>query len=269
MFVSLSDSKELIPILSSKLGVDYDKFCVSFFRRRLSYSCEILNIKRKQQLVDMLEQPSFCDQLLYHMTVPGSEMFRDPGFWRSLRLLLGQKDAGKNLKVLFPDASGSEDLYSFVILAQQMGIRDKIDILVQHPSRLVVEEIKSGVVSAKSIKTNLSNFERLETKDDFESFFADAEKDYLINPTLLSNVRFEQKWFASNDTKGLYDLIFFRNSGLVLSKSFHEHCCSQLIGQLTTGGVLTIGVQENLSDELLQEVTCVNADERIFEKPIV
>ncbi len=269
MFVSISDSKEFAQLLSSKSGIDFSQFSVPFFRRRLSFVCESLNIKRKQQFIEAVEQPQQCENILFQMAVPVSEMFRDPGFWRTMRTIIAQKNSGDRLRVWFPDATSCDELYSFIIMAEQMGIRKVIDIYVQYPNRLVVDDIKRGVLPAKSIKTNLSNFERLETKDSFESFFCDTEKDYILKPHLLDNIVFIEEWFVNFQPEGLFDIIFFRNSGLTLNKSFQEQCNIILVDKLAVGGFLTIGIKENLSENVLECVKCINTEERIFEKPLV
>lgn len=269
MFVSLSDARELALLMREKLSVDFVNYSMPFFRRRLAYACERLNIRKTQQLVELLDQNDFCRQFVFHMTVPVSEMFRDPGFWRALRHILLHRDMHCGMKVWFPDSSSGEELYSFLIMLNQMGLTGQVDVLVQHPSSIIIDEMRKGFLPSKSIKTNLSNFERIETKDDFESFFNVVDKNYYLRSELLSNVVFSNHYFVDSKVDDCFDLIFFRNSGLVLNKSHQDFCCDLLIDRLKSRGLFAIGIQENISDSAMEKLNCVNGEEKIFEKQMI
>ena len=269
MFVSLSDARELALLMRKKLSVDFVNYSMPFFRRRLAYACERLNIRKNQQLIDLLQQDEFAQQLLYHMTVPVSEMFRDPGFWRALRHILAHRDMTDGMKVWFPDSSSGEELYSFLIMIYQMGLSSSVEIVVNHPCALVIEDTRKGFLPSKSIKTNLSNFERIETKDDFESFFHVVDKNYYLRSELMTNVDFSNQFFVDAPEVDRYDLIFFRNSGLILNRSYQDFCCDRLISRLKSKGLFVLGIQENLADEALQRLNCVNGEEKIFEKQMI
>lgn len=269
MFVSLSDAKDLALLMREKISVDFVNYSIPFFRRRLAYACERLNIRKTQQLVDMMEQVDFCSQLAFHMSVPVSEMFRDPGFWRALRHILAHRDLKDGMRVWFPDSSSGEELYSFLILIEQMGLLHAFEIYVNHPSLIVVEEMRKGYLPSKGIKTNLSNFERLETKDRFESFFNLIDKNYYLRPELLRNVTFFNHYFVDASMESGFDLIFFRNSGLVLNRNHQDYCCDLLINRLNGKGLFVVGIQEILSVSAMLKLNCVNEEEKIFEKHMI
>lgn len=266
MYVSLSDAKELALILEERTGVGYSRFSTPFFRRRLSSVCEQLNVKKRSQLEELLDQPDFADQMVFHMAVPASEMFRDPGFWRSLRHALQQRITEAGYKIWFPDATSGEEVYSLLIMLNQIGLLNKTVIHVQHAGQTTLDEIKSGVIPGRSMKLNQSNFERLETKDDINRFFDEAEKNYVLKTELLRNVTFHKGWFMDTQPAEKFQLIFFRNSGLVLDKGYQEEGLSLLIDKLAKEGVITIGIKENMPTVIDDLVASVNLEEGIFEK---
>ncbi len=269
MYVSLSEAKEIALLMRDRLSVDYTNYSIPFFRRRLAYACERLNVRKPQQLIELLQQEDFRQQLLFNMTVPVSEMFRDPGFWRALRQIILQRQWTCHIKVWFPDSGSGEELYSFLIMVYQMGLIDAVNIHVNHPSAIVIEDTRKGLLPLKSIKVNLSNFERIESKDDFESFFDVVEKNYCLKAQLLKNVTFSNHSFSESSSNEQYDLIFFRNSGLIFNRVYQDYCCDYLINHLNARGLLAIGIQENLSELAMQRLTCINDGEKIFEKQII
>ena len=269
MFVNLTEAKELAILMSEKLPMDFVNFSLPFYRRRLAYACERLNVRKPQQLVEMLHQDEFCRQLVFNMTVPVSEMFRDPGFWRTLRQVMLQRPSSAPFKVWFPDLASGEELYSFLIMIYQIGLIDSVSVVVHHPSDVGIEDTRKGLLPLKSIKINLSNFERIESKDQFDSFFDVIEKNYYLKPELLKKVVFSSQYFIESHTADAFDLIFFRNSGLVLTKSHQDYCCNYLIDHLKPKGLFVIGIKENLADAARNRLVCVNEEEKIFEKQII
>lgn len=269
MYVSLSEAKDVAVLMRERLLVDYPSFSMPFFRRRLAYACEKLNVRKVSQLVEMLQQDDFSNQLSYHMAVPASEMFRDPGFWRAIRQLLSHRVVNKTYKVWFPDSSSGDELFSFLIIADLLGISKQLEVTVYHPSEVIIEEQKRGSLPMKAMRLHLSNFERLEGKGELESYFSVSDKFMVLKPSLLSNVRFEVKWFFESKQHESYDFIFFRNSALVLNRQLQEQCLDLLVDKLRPGGLLCLGIQEHVSEVSLERLRSINDDEKIFEKYII
>lgn len=261
MFLTINDIRDISAKMSEKIGVEYTGYSINFLRRRITYVIEELGLHKAQDLCSLLEDPVKKELVAHKMIVPATEMFRDPGFWRSLRKIISGK---KTLKVWMPNLTNGYELYSFLILLRQIGMND-VTITCNVQSSLTEDEVKSMILAEKSDETNKSNFERLESGTKYEDYFEVSEPGFLKPKSgLLSNVNFVKGWFIDNPVEK-YDLIIFRNMLLEYGVRLHEKAVERLSESLISGGILAIGIREALvSREVSLKV--LDKDESIYIK---
>lgn len=242
MFLTINDIKDISAKMSEKIGVEYTGYSINFLRRRITYVIEELGLHKAQDLCSLLDDSEKRELIAHKMTVPATEMFRDPGFWRSLRKNISSK---KTLSVWMPNLTNGYELYSFLILLRQIGLND-VTVTCNVQSSLTEAEVKSLSVSEKLDDTNRSNFERLESGTKYEDYFDEVEAGYVKPKSdLLSNVKFVKGWFINNPVEK-YDLIIFRNMLLEYGVRLHEKAVERLAESLNSGGILAIGIKESL-----------------------
>ena len=124
--LGIVDIREIIKNILSKYGYDFSEFALTSFKHRL----EKLIIKNNLSGVDGLlkklkNNKEFFDIFLHEISVPSTEMFRDPSLWRWLRDELFANINEKNLtrfKIWFPNSVSGGELYSLAILLREMKI---------------------------------------------------------------------------------------------------------------------------------------------------
>lgn len=264
MYLGITDIKNLASLMDSKLGVQYSRYALTFFRRRLSYLFDKMLIKKVAQFEEMLNDSAASDTLCGNMSIPCTEMFRDPAFWRSLKKLVSQKDINSTLKVYFPEAVSGEELYSFLVIAIQLDIFDKLDVVVQHPSEMLLDRIKAGMLIPKTDAINRSNFERLQSSGNYDDFFKVEDLEMAFNTNYLKNVKFERVWFLNDSTNRKYDLVFFRNIALMYNKQLQEDSIEYLKNSMEKDGLLSIGIKESLPSIAKTNFLAADASEQIY-----
>lgn len=265
MYLGYSDIKELLPVVDEKTGVVFSRYGLSFFRRRLSFVLDKLLVKKKQQFVELLDDPQFVDRFCYNMSVPVAELFRDPAYWRLMKKIIPQRYPDK-INVWFPDISSGEELYGLLIVLSQLGLLDKAAINVQHSSQAGLDAIASGIVTPKMDEINRSNFERTQMTGSFDDYFAKSDFDCKINADLMRNVTFEKKWFLNDVSETKYDLIFFRNNSLLFGKELQDDVFAFLHTRLNANGLLSIGIKDSLPASAKTLYALLNADEQVYMK---
>ena len=76
----------LIDAIYLKYHYDFRRYAQASLKRRLTAAMVRFNCNTFSQLQDkVLHQPEMFSSLLDYLTVPVSEMFRDPAYFRSLR----------------------------------------------------------------------------------------------------------------------------------------------------------------------------------------
>ncbi len=265
--LGINDLKELSLLMTEKTGYPFHDLSFSFLKRRLQLFFDKLFIKSNERFVAQLEDESFVKSMLYHIPVETTEMFRDPGFWRSLNSKVLQKINGSNGVVWFPDVASGEELMSFLIMCQEIPELPLQRIYYNHPSVARLEEIKHGLLNGKNKELNDNNFKRLEINKELDDYIELRDNSYMVKSKFLENTISVKGWFY-DAPKEQVSIIIMRNVMLYMTKMMQEKVGQIIYDTLLPGGFLAIGIKENLPDYLVERLDVVDEQERIYKKPI-
>jgi len=262
----IKEVKEIASFMAESTGVPYDRAPVSFMKRRLSYIFRKHNIRNSGTLKEMLASEEYREKLAYDYPVEVTDMFRDPGFWRYLRSLLKCLGTNDTINVWFPDVVSGGEVFSFLILAKELGINDSFKIICQHPSAGRLEEIRKGILPLKDIQLGSSNYVRTAGKGVFEDYYSTRDNVFVFEPSLLKNVQTVCGHFLSMPPPGNAGIVMFRNKMLYLDKEFSAKSMEKLCDALLPGGIIAIGPRERMPDVVAVKLECVDDKEKVFRK---
>lgn len=268
MNFGINDIKELTASMAEYPAMDYSNYAFSFLKRRLSYLFTRLNIRRKDQFIEMLQQPDFREKILFHMGVDTTEMFRDPAFWRTLRdKILGHLPADCE-NIWLPVVASGEEMFSLAILLHENNLSQKYKIIGQTPSAEQCAYIQDGKLNARHDDVNQTNYKRLEDKNAYQEYIERHNGFCLLNERFRRNIDCRHASFPglmpSEDAIGL---ILFRNVSIYYNLKLTQMVFTQIIDKLMPGGYLVIGTKEQLPAAILEALIEVDATEKIYRKP--
>ncbi|MCU4155181.1 hypothetical protein J1N10_04290 [Carboxylicivirga sp. A043] len=262
---NISELRVLSEQLSEKLNLPFKQMTHSFFKRRLGQFIEMNGIRKVEQLMEQLDNEAFADEFCHYFSVDTTELFRDAGFWRHLRKIINEQYTGANFKVWFPQVSSGEELYSLLILLDELKCIDKAEITVNSTSELGVERIKKGLLGSKKMDVNAYNYKRFEGVNSLEDYFNESEEGPCIESSLLKNVSFGRVGFDTVlDTK--CDFIIMRNCMLYYARDYHTEVKNIIDSTLLSGGYLCLGVKEQLATPFDDRFECIDTKEKIYKK---
>ena len=264
--LSINDIKSVTSEMARYDNLDYTGHSFSFLKRRLNHVFSQLKVKKLSQFTDRLDEESFREGIRYHMSVNVTEMFRDPGFWRSLRHNVLPLFNDKTWSVWFPDTPSGEEVFSLIILLLEAGKLEQAKILCSHPSLARCKEIEEGILDPKNADLNLNNYRRLEEQDKFEDYFLEGPGSWKFRQEFLKNTRFVPHSTEEMRNEEFFDLIMFRNSGINYTAQFLEPLMRKLVDQLNPGGFIALGVKESLPVSLEPLFAPVDKKESIYRK---
>lgn len=241
MFLTTNELREIEAILAERLKVDYTHFNGDFFRRRLAYLFEKMGLHRVQELGVALGSPIKADEMAFYLSVPQTELFRAPAFWRQLRKDLA--DGGvKN--IYLPCLSSYHELFSLLVTLDMAGRKD-CRVVANVISDRIAASVNARAVSKKDEQQDRSNFERLETQHSYEDYFPHNEAGAPeLRADLLRGVSLRNGWFMNFDDEK-YDLIIFRDVLLGYDRTLHAQAVTHLADSLSRpGAMLCLGVME-------------------------
>ncbi len=271
--LGIVDIREIIKNIFSKYDYDFSDFALTSFKHRL----EKLLIKNNLSSVDGLlrklkNNKEFFDIFLHEISVPSTEMFRDPSLWRWLRdeLFAGINEKNLNgFKIWFPNSVSGGELYSLAIMLKEMNILDKVHIISSSFSNKSIEYIMEGIYELKKVEVSAENYVRFKGDSDFSDYYK-LDRYYAFRDTsLIRNVEFNKQNINFDNSPVNIKLILFRNSLIYFNPSLQEKVLKIMHDCLSVSGYLILGIKERIKNlDANKAFEPVNELEGIYKKSL-
>ncbi|UCH14043.1 MAG: hypothetical protein JSV22_13190 [Bacteroidales bacterium] len=272
--LGIVDIREIIRNIASKYDYDFSKFALTSFKHRLEKIMMKNNLSSVSGFIKKLKtNKEFFDIFLHEISVPSTEMFRDPSLWRWLRDELFAKINDKNLnrfKIWFPNSVSGGELYSLSILLKEMNILDKVQIISSSLSNKSIEYIKEGRCELRKIEVSAENYIRFQGNSNFSNYYR-LDRYYAYRDTsLIKNVEFRKQNINFDNSPMNIKLVLFRNSLIYLNPSMQEKILQVMHSNLSATGHLILGIKERIKDmDTAKEFDPVNELEGVYKKHIL
>ncbi|TLX77148.1 hypothetical protein E9993_05555 [Labilibacter sediminis] len=244
---TIHDIREITPVLSDKFKIDFSNYAFSFLRRRFAHIFNVLNVKSTKDFIEKIKSGELTEDFSYHFPVPDTEMFRDPSFWRYLRLKILPGLEEDKFSFWFPQLVSCEELFSLLVILKEEGVIDKAKVYCNVSSAKKLEEIKSGITDSKKIELNKQNFKRLELNHHFEDYFINEDGKVFIDKSLMTNVEFLKGNFFNEVPNTTVSFVIFRNRMIYYNAKLQVNAEEILAKYIHKGGYMAIGIKERIS----------------------
>ena len=268
---SIVEAKAIIRALRLHYNYNFSNYALTAFRYRLDKILSDHHIMYAEILINrLLEDKEFFDDFLFEISVPTTELFRDPEMWNILKTSIFPqlfKTFSKPI-IWFPDAVEGKELYSFLIMASNEAFLKKIKIVVSCISNKSVSLISSGRFNSISMDNGIENFTKVYPDSDYHKFLIKKGNEFFLDKSLLKNISFYKQYLDHQPMPEKSEMIFFRNKFLNYTFEFEEILLSKFIDNLESGGFFITGNKENINelggkDKALQ---LMDIHEKIYKK---
>jgi chemotaxis protein methyltransferase CheR len=231
-----------------KYGYDFRNYSKASIRRRVQRRMnleEISSISALQERV--LYDKTFFETLLLDFSITVTEMFRDPGFFKSLRHdifpLLRQ---GTHIKIWHAGCSTGEEVYSMAILLKEEGLYDRARIYATDLNEKVLHMAKDGIYSLKVMQQSSRNYIASGGAHSFSSYCTTKYDHIIIDRELKRNIIFSDHNLAQDSSFGEMDMIVCRNVLIYFDKKLQNRVLALFEESLASGGFLCLGSKESI-----------------------
>jgi chemotaxis protein methyltransferase CheR len=269
--LGIVDIREIIRIIKTTHEYDFSNYALTSFKFRLEKIMFNHSITTTEGLIRKLhEEESFFDVFLHEISVPSTEMFRDPSIWRWLRddYLPGMidKNVGK-LKIWLPMCVSGGELYTLAILLAESDMLDKVQITATCISQQSIELVKRGCYDLKKIEASEENYKRFNGTRELSVYYR-LDKNCVIRDTaLIENVEFRKVHINIDRSPQNVKLILYRNNLIYLNPSQQERTLRLLYDTLSVSGHLILGTKERITPiQTSRDFELVNESESIYRR---
>src|SRR5690606_11977165 len=139
----------------------------------------------------VLHDPSVFMQLLQYLTIPVSEMFRDPGHFLALREeVVPHLKTWPSIKIWIAGCSTGEEVYSMAILLREEGLLERTIIYATDINPSSLEKAKQGIYSMQNMREYTENYQKAGGRRAFSDYYTAAYGNAIIDSSLRENVTF-------------------------------------------------------------------------------
>ena len=259
---------ELIDLVKQIHGFDFSDYSKASLKRRLS---RIMMLK-KLELYDLkhtlVNDPGFFQWFLEEITVNVTEMFRDPSFYKALRVqVLPYLSSYQHIKIWSAGCSSGEEVYSMTILLQEEGIRKKSFIYGTDINTEVLNEARKGIYSLRKIKSYVENYQLTGLPGSLTDNFTIMYDAASIHSELKQNTLFSVHNLISDGVFNEFQMITCRNVFIYFEAGLQEKILSLFYNSLAPLGFLCLGSKETIRfPGFKNKFKVINSRENIYQK---
>ena len=216
--------------------------------------------EHKLSLVELLAKAKsdneFVEQLVDDITVNTTELFRNQETWEYLfnKVIPGLKSKN-NINIWHAGCSTGQEVYSNLVLFDELGLLDKVNVVASDINQKVVRTAKKGEYDYKFNAEYIDVYNELMHKihpqaKPFDHYFeVDKENDKIKVREFLKNIPKYRKHDLVGEEIPFYqkfDIIFCRNVLIYFNPELQLKIVRKFFDKLHTGGVLILGTHEAL-----------------------
>jgi chemotaxis protein methyltransferase CheR len=238
----------LIDAIYLKYHYDFRSYAVASLKRRLRTALGHFGLQTLSQLQDrIVHDATALPALLNFLTVPVSEMFRDPEYFRAIRESVTPfLRTYPSLKVWVAGCSTGEEVYSLAILLREEGLLDRTIIYATDINPETLAKAESGVYAADRMPAFTENHRRSGAQRSLSDYYTAHYGRAVLDKSLRNNVVFSDHSLATDSVFAEVQLVSCRNVLIYFNRDLQDRAIGLFREALCRQGFLGIGARESL-----------------------
>ena len=259
----------LLEAIYQKYGFDFRQYSEAHIRRRIMNRMAMSGLEDVSQIQSMvLKDETFASQLLQDLSITVTEMFRDSGFYKSLREnVIPILKTYPFIKIWHAGCATGEEAYSMAIIMQEEGLYDRTTIYATDFNQQALNKAKEGIFSNEMIKEYTINYQLSGGKESFSGYYTSNYGHVIMNQSLKKNIVWANHNLVTDSAFAEVHLILCRNVLIYFDKNLQNKVQKLFYHSLINGGILCLGSKESLRfTDLYEEYNELDKKQQIFKK---
>ncbi len=264
-----ADLHLLMQAIYSQYSYDFRDYAGASQKRRVIKALAQLGYPTIPALQVAVEQdPAVFMQLLQYLTIPVSEMFRDPSFFLALRQqVMPVLRTYPSLKIWVAGCSTGEEVYSLAILLKEEGLLARSLIYATDINPKSLAKARQGIFSLASIQGHTANYQAAGGLQAFSDYYTAAYDAAIFDKSLRDNVTFADHSLATDSVFSETQLVLCRNVLIYFNKKLQDRALGLFHESLSHRGFMGLGSKESIDfSGYAERFEPLDRPERIFRK---
>ncbi|GLQ47978.1 chemotaxis protein CheR [Dyella lipolytica] len=237
-----------VQALQRRHGYDFSQYAPASLKRRVRQLSDQLECKTISGLIErVMHEPQLLPRLLEGLTVPASDMFRDPVMFRALReQVLPVLASYPQINIWQAGCAHGQEVYSLAILLEEAGLYERTQIFATDLSERALQQAQEGIYPAREAQQWSRNYQASGGTRSLADYYSARYNLLKLDQRLRRNVTFARHNLVSDGVFCEAHLILCRNVLIYFSNLLQDHVLSQFRDSLVRGGFLCLGLRESL-----------------------
>lgn len=259
----------LLEAMFQRYGYDFRDYAPASLRRRIHRTMQDCGAASLSAFQDrILHDPASMAAFLDMVSVDVSAMFRDPGFYRTLRgkVLPGLRGL-PHLRIWHAGCASGEEVYSMAILLHEEGLLERAQLYATDVNPRVLARGKEAIFPIKHMREYTANYLKAGGKAAFSDYYTARHDSVILADALRHNIVWAEHNLVSDSSFNEFQIVLCRNVMIYFNRKLQARVHGLLHDSLMTGGTLGLGHGESLQftpHEACYEVT--DREERLYRK---
>lgn len=259
----------LLEAVYQKYGYDFRQYSQAHIRRRITNRMAMSGLEDISQMQSkILNDKIFAANFLQDLSITVTEMFRDPGFYRSLREnVIPILKTYPFIKIWHAGCSTGEEAYSMAIIMQEEGLYDRTTIYATDFNQQALNRAKEGIFSNPMIKEYTANYQLSGGIESFSNYYTSNYNNVIMNQSLKKNIVWANHNLVTDSVFAEVHMVLCRNVLIYFDNNLQNKVQQIFYNSLINSGVLCLGSKESLRfTDLYEKYTELDKNQRIFKK---
>jgi chemotaxis protein methyltransferase CheR len=272
--VPLDDDPERIEVdllleaVYRRYSYDFRGYARASLRRRLWRRAHDERVRTLSGLQErVLHDPVVMERLLRDLSINVTEMFRDPGFFRTLReKVVPILRTYPYVRVWNAGCSTGEETFSLAIVLEEAGLLDRTRIYATDMNDDVLARARSGRFPLEKMRRYTENYQRAGGTGDFSRFYSVERDEAVFSPGLMDGAVFAQHNLAQDSSFNEFQLIVCRNVLIYFGRPLQERVHDLFLESIARFGVLALGHKESVVASHEERYEVLDAAEKLYRR---
>ncbi len=259
----------LIEAIYHTYHYDFRQYAVASLKRRLAAAMPRLGCATLSQVQDrILREPLVFQTLLDHLTIPVSEMFRDPRYFRSIREhVVPLLRTYPSLKVWVAGCSTGEEAYSLAILLREEDLLARTLIYATDINPHTLQKAQASIYDADRIAGFTENHRHSGGRTSLSEHYTAAYGRAVFDKSLKEHIVFSDHSLATDSVFAEVQLVSCRNVLIYFNRALQDRAIGLFRDALSRRCFLGIGSKETLRFTSHADAFAeISREDRIYQK---
>lgn len=250
-------------------GYDFRQYSRAHIKRRVMNRLTLSGLKKLAQLQEkVLSDEAFAALFLQDLSITVTEMFRDPGFYRSIREnVVPVLKTYPFIKIWHAGCATGQEAYSMAIILKEEGLYDRCTIYATDFNQEALDSAREGIFPSRMMKDYTANYQLAGGKESFADYYTSDYSMVIMDQGLKKNIVWANHNLVTDSVFAEVHLILCRNVMIYFDRDLQHRVQQLFYDSLIKGGILCLGSKESLRQgDLPQLYGEIDRKQRIYKK---